>query len=107
MSHLTEPKETFLGISSGDPNGRGVGRGQALQLITAIRRSKAFESGLLSDLSEMALYVEGIDRDKISDLTTNILRELLVEYTKQQCELFDIPLKKYSGPPLWDNEVKS
>jgi hypothetical protein len=107
MSHLTEPKETFLGISSWDPNGRGVGRGQALQLITAIRRSKAFESGLLSDLSEVALYVEGIDRDKISDLTTNILRELLVEYTKQQCELFDIPLKKYSGPPLWDNEVKS
>lgn len=93
MSHLTEPKETFLGISSGEPKGRGVGRGQALQLISAIRRSKAFKTGLLSDLSEMALYVEGIDRDKISDLTTNIIRDLLVEYTAQQCSLFDIPTR--------------
>ena len=81
MSHLTEPKETFLGVSSGRPKGRGVGSGQASQLISAILRSKAYESELLSDLSEMFLYVEGIDRDKISDLTTNIIRDLLVDYT--------------------------
>ncbi|MCJ2110215.1 hypothetical protein MKK64_03135 [Methylobacterium sp. E-025] len=74
MSHLTEPQETFLGVSAADPNGRGVCRGQSGQLISAIIHSKAFQSGLLTDLADMALYVEGIDRDKISDLTTNIIR---------------------------------
>lgn len=102
MSNLREPKETFLGVSQGAPQGRGVGRGQAQQLIGAIRQSRAFATGLLSDLSEMALYVEGIDKDKISDLTTNIIRGLLAEYTAQQCELYDIETRRYIGPPMWD-----
>lgn len=107
MSHLSEPKETFLGISRGSPNGRGLGRGQSRQLILAMRNSRAFISGLLSDLSEMALYVEGVDRDKISDLTTNIIRELLVEYTQQQCDLYEIETQNYSGPSFWDPSLKN
>ncbi len=107
MAHLHEPQETFLGVSQGMPSGRGVGARQATELINAISKSKAFETGMLSDLSEMALYVEGIDRDKISDLTTNIIRHLLVEYTNQQCLLFGIPVSYYSGPPLWDSERRN
>lgn len=107
MSHLSEPKETFLGVSSGVPDGRGVGRGQSRQLINAIKESRAFASGLLSDLSEMSLYVEGIDRDKIFDLTTNIIRSVLVDYTKQQCELLGVPLRSYSAPSVWDVRRKN
>jgi hypothetical protein len=101
-SHLREPKETFLGVSRGVPRGRGVGQGQAQQLIAAIRQSRAYATGLLTDLSEMALYVEGVDKDKISDLTTNIIRGLLVEYTAQQCEIHEIKNQRYIGPPMWD-----
>lgn len=107
MSHLHEPKETYLGVSRGNPKGRGVGKGQAGQLIAAIRQSKAYVSGLLSDLSEMALYVDGIDKDKISDLTTNIIRGLLAEYTEQQCSLHGVPIRNYSCPPMWDLNRKN
>lgn len=107
MSHLHEPRETFLGVSQFDPQGRGVGARQAGQLISAILKSKAYSTGLLTDLSEMALYVEGIDRDKISDLTTNIIRELLVDYTGQQCDLHNIETRRYSGPPLWDANLRN
>ncbi|BCP51742.1 hypothetical protein K32_03590 [Kaistia sp. 32K] len=102
MANLREPAETFLGVSNMEPKGRGVGSHQANQLINAILGSKAFSTKLLTDLSEMALYVEGIDRDKISDLTTNVIRELLVDYTQSQCELYDIETRPYNGPPLWD-----
>lgn len=104
MSHLREPKETFLGVSKGRPRGRGVGQGQASQLIRSILNSKAYKTGLLSDLSEMALYVEGIDRDKISDLTTNVIRGLLVDYTQNQCRLLSVDTKPYAGSVIWDAE---
>lgn len=60
------------------------------------------KSGVLSDLSEVALFVERVGRDKISDLTTNILRGKLVEYTIQVCDLAGIDVEPYNGPPCWD-----
>lgn len=102
MAQLHEPRETFLGVSSDKPQGLGVGSGQASQLINAILNSTAYKSGLLTDLSEVALYIQGIDRDKISDLTTNIIRRLLQDYTAQQCDLYGIPLHTYYGAPWWD-----
>lgn len=102
MSQLHEPRETFLGVSQGKPKGRGVGAVQADKLISAIEKSRAFQTGQLTDLSEMALYIDNIDRDKISDLTTNIIRSDLIKYTNSQCDLFGIPVYDYNGPPLWD-----
>ncbi len=102
MSHLHEPPETFLGVSKGIPKGRGVGAKQARQIISRMKKSKAYKSGVLSDLSEVALFVDRVGRDKISDLTTNILRAKLVEYTNQFCDLAGIEVLDYNGPPSWD-----
>lgn len=107
MSHLHEPAETFLGVSVAEPNGKGVGAKQARQLVRSIRSSKAYVSGVLSDLSEMALFVDRVGRDKISDLTTNIIRSKLIEYTNQQCRIYNIPVDDYNGPPMWDGIKKN
>lgn len=107
MSHLHEPRETFLGVSRGTPKGKGVGSIQSKKLLKRIKDSNAYSTGLLTDLSEMALYVEHVDRDKISDLTTNIIRRLLVEYTISQCDLHGISVSNYIGPPLWNNERRN
>ena len=107
MSHMQEPKETFLGVSIGKPKGRGVGATEAARMIVSIKSSKAYQTGLLSDLSEMSLFVDGIDRDKISDLTTNIIRMLLISYTHEQCSLYGVSMQDYNGPALWDNNRKN
>lgn len=107
MSHLHEPAETYLGVSRNEPQGRGVGSKQARQLVNQIKLSKAFKTGLLSDLSEVALFVEGIGRDKISDLTTNIIRQKLIEYTNQVCKIYNIQTQKYNGPPGWSGVRKN
>lgn len=104
LGQLHEPSETYLGLSKGKPNGKGVGSFQAELLADAIRNSVAFVSGRLEDISELALYVEGIGRDKVSDLTTNIIRSNLVSYTQDQCNLFGISIADYVGPPVWDTK---
>jgi adenine-specific DNA-methyltransferase len=70
-SHLSEPRETFLGFSKGQPKGRGVGRFQADQLLSAFRRSQAFKSGMLSDLcSRDVVMLPSQIRGSLSSLPT-------------------------------------
>lgn len=87
LAALKEPNETHLGVSKGEPDGRGIGGKQAVQILHNLQNSVAGKTGLLKDLTDVALFVEGVGADKISDMTTNIIRRHLIEYTQQQFEL--------------------
>ena len=103
LNGLSEPNETCLGLSRGHTLGRGVSGKQALDLHDSLARSQAAQSGLLEELAECDLFVEGIGRDKVSDITTNIVRRLLIKYTQSQCELHGIKLcGDYPTGRFWD-----
>lgn len=102
-SNLHESNETFLGLSRGRPQGRGIGRDQARQILDALRQSRAVQTGLLSELAETELFIEGIGSDKISDLTTNIIRGPLLAYTRKEAELWGMTLTpNVALSPIWD-----
>ena len=93
LSHLREPNETRFGFSASRPRGAGIGPGQSGQLFDALQASSAVITGFLNSLEDCELLVEGIGRDKISDLTTNVIRFNLAQYTKEQCALWGIPTR--------------
>jgi hypothetical protein len=103
LAGLREPNETHLGVSSGTPRGRGLGPRQAQQVMESLYRSPAGKTGLLTDLTDVALFIEGVGADKISDMTTNIIRRHLIKYTQQQFELHHIPIgTQIPTGLLWD-----
>ncbi|HAO39978.1 MAG: hypothetical protein CL533_18560 [Afipia sp.] len=101
--NLHEPRETFLGVSKGKPRGRGVGREQADKMLSKLTSSRAYKTGLLTDLAETGLFIKNMHRDKISDLTTNLIRGPLIRYTQEQCNLLEIPLTNdVAVAPCWN-----
>jgi hypothetical protein len=102
LRHLREPNETRLGFSVRRPDGAGIGDFQSRQLYEALRDSSAVRTGFLSSLEECELMIEGIGPDKISDLTTNIIRAHLVKYSLDQCELHGIAVEQVALPPSFD-----
>lgn len=92
LANLSEPNEVCLGVSNEGNNGRGIGKKQAIQLFHAISNSSAGQSGLIQDLSDLDLFVPNIGKDKVSDITTNIIKLRLIEYTQDQCKLHDIDI---------------
>lgn len=103
LGNLHEPNETRLGQSIGRPAGRGVGPNKSMLLGEALRNSRAYDTGLLNDISETELFIHGVGRDTISDLTTNIIRGKLAEYTLGQCDLHGVPVHNVRNiGPSWN-----
>lgn len=108
FSNLNEPNETCLGMSLGNPVGRGIGEENATDVFESILNSDAMRSGLVDDLEDTAIFIDGIGKDKVSDMTTNILRANLIKYTQEQCNLHDIPMTSgVSSGFFWDVNTKT
>lgn len=108
LSNLKEPNETGLGYGTKARRGRGVSGGKALDLYDSLRQSRAAQTGLLTDLGELDLFIEGIGPDSLSDITTNLIKRPLVEYTQKQARLLGIPLREQVGlSRVWDIETAS
>jgi len=105
MGFLGEPNETHLGYSRGRSRGRGLTGVRSGEIADAISGSRAAATGLLEDLEDTSLLVPGIGKDLISDMTTQIIRSQLLEYTKRMCDWYEIPVQaQYSGP-YWNKDT--
>ena len=101
LERLGEPKETHLGMGAGTIAGKGVSGKQAGDLYSKLSSSRAVKTGHLKDLLDCELMIPGIGFDKISDITTNIIREKLIEYTQEQCRLYNISMRETPSGKVW------
>lgn len=107
LGRLREPNETHLGLSRDRARGRGLGAESARDVWEALSASEAVKSGLLEDLEDTILMVEGIGPDIVSDITTNLIREPFIRYTADACTFYEIPMGEVDSGPLWDPAEKN
>ena len=101
--YMSEPKENCLGVSrKGTTNGKGVGSLNAQNIVDKIIESNAIENNLVNNIEDLIIFVNDIDRDKLSDMVTNIIRKSLIDYTKHQCYLWNIKLTHGETLPYWN-----
>lgn len=107
LARLKEPNETRLGLSRGRPRGRALGNESAIGVWESLTRSDAARSGLLEDLEDTILMVEGIAGDIVSDIATNLIRQPLIHYTQDACRAYGIPLEpEVPSGALWNPQAK-
>jgi hypothetical protein len=108
LSNLRERNEFHLGFSKGASQGRAFGTKSAEWVWDSLASSAAAKSGLLRDLEDTSLLIDGIGPDMISDALCNILRAPLIEYTQDMCHYYGIPLTPLvNSGPTWDSRSKS
>lgn len=89
----SECDEVGLGVS---PNRKGkrFGDGTARQILDLFRRIPQYKSFGFRHFEEIQLYVDGISRDRVSDIACTFLKSFLIDFTIEQCLKLHIPLAK-------------
>lgn len=104
LASLTEDNSTRLGYSR-TSRGSGMGRGLAEEFYRELSASRAVATGLIRDIEDTALLIDNIGEDRISDVTTNIIRGQLIDYTQQAASAYGIPLQRVTVGPVWDTTM--
>ncbi len=104
LSELKEPKEIHLGYATNGYTGNAVGGIKGEKIYRKLSESNAVKTGLLKDLEESALLVEGINRDIISDMTVMITKKYLIEFTQAQCKKYQVPMSQAKVGKIWDEK---
>ncbi|WP_156181240.1 hypothetical protein [Mycobacterium nebraskense] len=103
LGQLSESNEAHLGLSRYGPQGRGVGAALADDIFDALLSSEAVSLGFVDDVEETLLFVDGIGHDRVSDMTINIVRRPLIEFTQRMCNDYDIPMvPSVDSGPMWN-----
>lgn len=107
FDHLHEPNSTCLGLSIGNPKGRGVGNEDTDKIYDSLLKSRAIQTGLIQDIEDNILFVDNFGKDKLSDMTTNIITRHLIQYTQQQCQLHGITLTEQTASGYFWNRQEN
>lgn len=106
LSNLGEPPETRLGYAPESHKGKGVAGGYGLQIFHALKKDLQPllrpEIGL--DFAEIPCFVEGIDADRVSDMTISVVRNSLIDYTAHMMD--EYPQFTSSGHDMVTQEFK-
>ncbi|WP_166967336.1 hypothetical protein [Yeosuana marina] len=91
LSYLGEANEYHLGYSHNN-KGKGIGSTKAEIVFDSLRANKLVKAGLTitNEAHNVLLLVKGIGQDNMSDTLANVCRDILAEFTLQQCIKYSI-----------------
>jgi hypothetical protein len=86
----SECDEVGLG-SSAKRQGKRIGHAKAEEIIALFKRLPHYSSRGFRHFEEIQFYVDGISKDRISDISCSFLKSFLVDFTIDQCAKLGIP----------------
>lgn len=97
LSHLHEPNEYHLGYSSSN-KGKAMAKEKSETVFDSLNNNQFAKQGLsiTNEAHNVLLLVEGIGQDIMSDIISNVCRNVFGKFTEEQCAKHSI--KTYPTP---------
>jgi hypothetical protein len=88
----SECNEAGLG-SSAKRQGKRIGIAKAAEIVDLFKRVPQYAQSGFRHFEEIQFFVEGISKDRISDISCSFLKSFLIDFTIQQCRKLGIPVR--------------
>jgi len=97
----SECDEVGLGLSA-NRKGKRIGEATAREMLQVFRAVPEYAKHGFTHFEEIQLYVDGISKDRISDIACSFLKSFLIDYTIEQCIRLGIPLERVTLQNIYD-----
>ena len=87
----SECNEVGLGLST-TRLGKRISSRTAHQILSIFSAVPEYGRSGFKHFEEIQLYVDGVSKDRVSDIACNFLKSFLIDFTIDQCEQHGIPL---------------
>jgi hypothetical protein len=91
LIHLTECHEVGLG-SSRTRIGKPIGQKSATEILSLFKNIPQIKAQGFQHFEQIQLLVDGISKDRVSDIACSIIKSFLIDYTIEQCKKIGIPI---------------
>ncbi|MBS4012049.1 MAG: hypothetical protein KGZ72_15000 [Roseovarius sp.] len=97
----SECDEVGLGTSA-TKKGTRIGRTKAEEVLSLFERIPYYRSHGFRHFEEVQLFVDGIGKDRISDISCNFIKSFLIDYTAQECRALGVEMKRSLVPNVYN-----
>jgi hypothetical protein len=98
----SECEDVGLGTSS-NRLGKRIGQERAKEIISLFKRIPEYGRAGFRHIEEIQFFVDGISKDRISDIACSFLKSFLIDFTVQQCERLSIPMQSTDISNVYDD----
>ncbi len=96
----SECDEVGLG-NSVTRRGKRIGGDKASEVLSLFKQVPHYRDYGFRHIEEIQLFIDGISKDRISDIACSFLKSYLIDYTHQECSAQGIPMEKVSVPAVY------
>jgi hypothetical protein len=100
----SECDEVGLG-NSATRRGKRISKKCALDILSLFEKISFYKSHGFRHFEEIQLFIEGIGKDRISDIACNFMKSFLIDYTHQECRILGIPMQEVTVPAVYNPNV--
>ncbi|WP_254443353.1 hypothetical protein [Ruegeria arenilitoris] len=97
----SECDEVGLGTSL-TRKGKRIGAEKAKEIVALFKTIPHYQQHGFRHFEEIQFFVEGISKDRISDISCNFLKSFLIDFTIDQCERHNIPTQSCTVEHVYD-----
>ena len=102
----SECTEVGLGYSR-NRKGVKIGETKASEILSLFETIPEYAQYGFRHFEEIQLYIDGISKDRVSDVCCSLLKSFLIDFTIDQCEILGIPLEEVALSSVYDYQSYS
>jgi len=103
VQQMSECEEVGLG-GAATKKGKRIGSAVAQEILSLFQTVPLYSAGF-THFEEIQLFVDGISKDRVSDIACNLLKSFLIDYTIEQCDKLRIPRSKTKLANVYDHQL--